>query len=147
MAFRSVASVLAGGLLALGAAACGSPAEESDSTAESTPQSAAQSTPGADAPKESAETGQSSGSADAEPVVITIKDFEFAGPASVAPGATVTVVNEDRSSHTVTSEAGDFEEVVVKGGADGSFVAPSRPGEYAYVCDFHPEMTATLVVK
>ena len=80
-------------------------------------------------------------------MVITIKDFKYAGPASVAPGATVMVVNEDRSSHTLTSEKGDFEEVILKSGADGTFTAPTEPGQYAYVCTYHPEMTGTLAVK
>jgi plastocyanin len=57
------------------------------------------------------------------------------------------VVNEDRSSHTLTSEKDDFDEVLVQGGADGTFTAPTEPGEYAYVCTYHPEMTGTLVVK
>lgn len=145
MAFSSVASVLASGLLALGVAGCGSPAEESESTTGAPPPAVSES--GAGASEGAAEAEQSPGSTDTEPVVITIEDFEFSGPASVAPGATVMVVNEDSSSHTVTSETEDFEEVIVEGGADGSFTAPTDPGQYAFVCDFHPEMTGTLVVK
>ena len=145
MAFSPFASVLASGLLALGVAGCGSPADESESTTAAPPSAGSES--GAGASRGTAEAEQSPGSTDTEPVEITIEDFEFSGPASVAPGATVMVVNEDSSSHTVTSEAGDFEEVIVEGGADGSLTAPTEPGEYAYVCDFHPEMIGTLVVK
>lgn len=83
----------------------------------------------------------------AEPVVIEIKDFEFRGPEKVAPGATVLVQNNDRSTHSFTSESGDFAEVILEGGgATGMFTAPTEPGEYRYVCKFHPEMVATLVV-
>jgi plastocyanin len=83
----------------------------------------------------------------AEPLVIEIKDFEFRGPEKVAPGATVQVQNNDRSTHSFTSASGDFAEVVLEGGgATGMFTAPSEPGEYRYVCKFHPEMVATLVV-
>lgn len=83
----------------------------------------------------------------AGPVVIEITDFEFVGPEKVAPGATVQVQNDDRSTHSFTSEGGDFAEVVLEGGgATGMFTAPTEPGEYRYVCKFHPEMVSTLVV-
>lgn len=79
--------------------------------------------------------------------VIEIKDFEFNGPEKVAPGATIMVQNNDRSTHSFTAEGGEFEEVILEGGgATGMFTAPSEPGEYAYVCKFHPEMVDTLVV-
>lgn len=117
MSLKYLGTILAGLLLTLGGAGCSSSGDESPETAEA---------------------GQ---------VVITMKDFKFAGPETVAPGATVTVVNEDRASHTLTSEADDFEEVVLDGGADGTFTAPTEPGSYEYVCTYHPEMTGTLVVK
>lgn len=146
MALRSLVSVLAGVLLTAGAAGCGSPADDTgDSGPPASPSTSSQS-PGAARSEDSAAAG-SPEPADADPVVITIKDFEFNGPESVAPGATVMVVNEDRSSHTLTSEADDFDEVVLKGGADGTFTAPTEPGSYDYVCAYHPEMTGTLVVK
>jgi len=104
-----------------------------EETPEKTPEKTAEKTPD-DAPE-------------AEPVVITITDFEFDGPESVAPGSTIMVENTDRSSHTVTSEDDSFVEVIVEGGGDtGTFKAPSEPGEYAYICRFHPEMSGTLVV-
>lgn len=90
----------------------------------------------------------SSKAAAAKPVVITITDFVYAGPASVAPGAKVVVKNTDRSSHTMTSSDGAFEEVVLEGGgSSGSFTAPDAPGRYSYVCQYHPEMVGTLVVR
>ena len=104
------------------------------------------------APASSSESGGAEASEEpapsaAEPVVIPIEDFAFGGPDKVAPGATVMVRNNDRSPHSVTSESGDVTEVVVEGGGGtGTFTAPSEPGEYAYVCKFHPEMVDTLVV-
>jgi plastocyanin len=84
----------------------------------------------------------------ADPVVIEIKDFEYHGPDKVAPGATIMVQNNDRSPHSLTSKGDDFAEVVLDGGgASGMFTAPDEPGEYAYVCKFHPEMVDTLVVE
>jgi plastocyanin len=81
-------------------------------------------------------------------VVIEIQDFKYKGPDKVAPGATIMVQNNDRSPHSLTSEGGDFDEVVLEGGgAVGTFTAPDEPGEYPYVCKFHPEMVDTLVVR
>ena len=82
-----------------------------------------------------------------EAAVITITDFEFDGPTSVAPGAEVTLENSDSSTHSATSEDDSFTEVIVEADASGTFTAPMEPGEYEYVCKFHPEMTATLVVE
>jgi plastocyanin len=97
---------------------------------------------GASAPSEDGEDRSA-----AEPVVIEIKDFEYHGPDKVAPGATIMVQNNDRSTHSLTSEGDDFTEVVLEGGgASGMFTAPRKTGEYAYVCKFHPEMVDTLVV-
>jgi plastocyanin len=139
MALKSYVSVLAGVLLTVGVAGCSS---SDDNGGESAPPSASSSRSGGTPAAE-----ESSDAAAAEPVVITIKDFKFTGPASVAPGTTVTVVNEDRSSHTLTSDKDDFDEVLLQGGAEGTFTAPTKPGNYAYVCTYHPEMTGTLVVK
>jgi plastocyanin len=99
------------------------------------------------APAASAPSEDGKGGSAAEPVVIEIKDFEYHGPDKVAPGATIMLQNNDRSPHSMTSEGDDFAEVVLDGGgASGTFTAPSEPGEYAYVCKFHPEMVDTLVV-
>lgn len=78
---------------------------------------------------------------------ITIVDFEFQGPDSVAPGAEITVTNEDSASHTVTTEDDGGFDVTVAGGETVTFTAPAEPGSYPYVCTFHADMTGTLVVK
>jgi plastocyanin len=84
----------------------------------------------------------------AAPVLITIKDFKYTLPASVAPGAKIMVTNQDDQNHTVTSTPkGAFEVKVDGGGGTASFTAPTKPGSYEIVCDFHANMTATLVVK
>jgi plastocyanin len=83
-----------------------------------------------------------------EPLTITIRDFEFRGPASVPPGATVTVTNMDSAAHTVTADDGDSFDVTIDGnGGTATFTAPSEPGGYDYHCAFHPNMQATLTVK
>jgi len=138
MVAKSVISLAASALL-LGVAGCGSSDQEA-STAEPTTSATSEETKNSPPSEETP---------DAEPVVITIKDFEYAGPDSVAPGATVTVQNDDSSTHSVTPEDADaFVEVIIEGdGATGTFTAPSEPGEYSYVCKFHPEMVGTLVVE
>lgn len=82
-----------------------------------------------------------------EPAVITIADFAFSGPDSVAPGTEVMVKNEDTTSHTLTAEGDGGFDVTIEGGATATFTAPSEPGSYPYICNFHGDMHGTLVVK
>jgi plastocyanin len=77
---------------------------------------------------------------------ITIKDFAFTTPTSVAPGTTITVKNEDGTAHTVTADKGDAFNSPAPAG-NSSFTAPTEPGTYAFHCNIHPEMHGTLVVK
>jgi plastocyanin len=82
----------------------------------------------------------------ASAAVITIKGFAFQTPASVSPGATVTVRNEDGTAHTVTADSGNaFDDQA--GSGTSTFTAPSRPGSYPFHCTIHPFMHGTLVVK
>jgi plastocyanin len=78
---------------------------------------------------------------------IYIREFAYTVPDSVAPGATLTVVNADADTHTVTSDtAGDFD-VTVSGKSQATFTAPTKPGSYPFLCAFHHYMTGILVVK
>ena len=79
--------------------------------------------------------------------VLTIKDFVFGVPASVAPGATVTVTNADTEAHTVTSKDGGFDVKVGGRGGTATFTAPSARGRYQLTCDFHADMSGVLVVS
>ncbi len=154
MTVKSLFSVAVAVLI--GVAGCSSPSENAggqDSPSASVSESATAEPTESASPASPEETPEKTpektpdDAPEAEPVVITITDFEFDGPESVAPGSTITVENTDRSSHTVTSEDDSFVEGIVEGGGDtGTFKAPSEPGEYAYICRFHPEMSGTLVV-
>jgi plastocyanin len=86
-----------------------------------------------------------SGAAGGSDTAITIKDFTFTTPASVSPGATVTVHNMDGLDHTVTADGGGFDSPAPAG--NSSFTAPTKPGSYPFHCSIHPEMHGTLVVK
>jgi plastocyanin len=93
----------------------------------------------------SAAPAAGSGGAGGSDTAITIKDFIFTTPASVSPGATVTVHNMDGLAHTVTADGGDFDSPAPAG--TSSFTAPTKPGSYPFHCSIHPEMHGTLVVK
>lgn len=88
-------------------------------------------------------------SAPAAANTIVIKNFAFS-PAdlTVAPGAKVTVTNEDTVAHTVTA-TGDkaFDTGDIAGGKTVTFTAPSTDGSYPYICSIHTYMQGTLVVK
>ena len=91
-------------------------------------------------------SGSSAGGSGASADTITIKDFQFSTPDSVAPGAKVSVNNQDGTAHTVTADSGNaFDDQANPG--NSSFTAPSEPGSYPFHCTFHPEMHGTLVVK
>jgi plastocyanin len=78
--------------------------------------------------------------------VITIKSFQFATPASVSPGATITVRNEDSTTHSVTADDGhSFDDQAPPGTT--TFTAPMAPGTYHFHCTPHPFMHGTLVVR
>ncbi|MET3707825.1 cupredoxin domain-containing protein [Arthrobacter sp. UYEF6] len=79
--------------------------------------------------------------------VVTIRDFAYEVPASVKPGATVTVTNADSAPHTFTAKDNRAFDVEVPAGATVILQAPAVPGEYGIICTFHPRMTGTLVVK
>lgn len=98
-------------------------------------------------PPESGTAATSSGNSAQPEGVITIRDFKYEVPASVKPGAMVTVTNADSAPHTVTAKDGGGFDVEVPGGATVIFQAPVAPGEYGIICTFHPQMNGTLVVQ
>jgi plastocyanin len=65
---------------------------------------------------------------------------------TVARGDTVVWVNRDLVAHTATSKTGGFESQVIPPEKSWTFVAQKK-GEFAYICRFHPAMTAMLRVR
>jgi plastocyanin len=90
---------------------------------------------------EPASSGQSAA------VTITIKGFAFGQPLTVAPGATVEVVNTDAAPHNVTAADGSFKTSNLNQDEKATFTAPTAPGRYEFTCTLHPEMTGTLIVE
>ncbi|MFI1737771.1 cupredoxin domain-containing protein [Streptomyces sioyaensis] len=80
---------------------------------------------------------------------LTIKDFTFKPAAlSVRPGGTVTVVNEDSTTHTVTANAAKaFDTGSIGPGRTVTFKAPAKAGSYPFRCTIHPYMKGTLTVR
>ncbi|WNI18202.1 cupredoxin domain-containing protein [Actinacidiphila sp. ITFR-21] len=79
---------------------------------------------------------------------IVIKDFAFSPAAlTVSPGATVTVLNQDSTAHTVTADTGkSFDTGTIAPGRSATFTAPEKSGSLAYICTIHPFMKGTLTV-
>ena len=80
-------------------------------------------------------------------VDVGIKEFKFAPAALEVPrGTTVTWVNHDEETHTITSATGAFGSRGL--GNDETFAQTfTRPGTYEYFCALHPKMRATVIVK
>jgi hypothetical protein len=80
-------------------------------------------------------------------MTVSIKDFAFDPPtATVAPGTSVTWVNDDQVPHTATANDGAFDSGTLQPGQSYSF-AFDKPGTYTYHCNIHPDMTATVSVS
>jgi plastocyanin len=78
---------------------------------------------------------------------ISITDMKFTSPAAVTPGAKVTVTNADAVEHTVTADSGNAFNVEVDEKGTATFTAPSKPGPYAFHCNYHPTMRGQLIVQ
>ena len=78
---------------------------------------------------------------------ITISGMSFGDPLTVSPGATIVIVNKDTVEHSVTSKPESGFSTDVDGGEQESFTAPTQPGDYPFVCKYHPNMSGTLTVR
>jgi plastocyanin len=78
---------------------------------------------------------------------IVIEDFSFQpGGVVVTPGATVTVINNGVTAHTVTAINREFDSGVVGPSRRVTFTAPTVPGKYLYICMFHQYMRGFVSV-
>jgi plastocyanin len=89
-----------------------------------------------------APSGSGSGAAGG---TISISNFKFTA-ISVPAGSTVTVSNNDKPQHTVTSDDGTSFNVKVDPGKSATFTAPSKPGVYKFHCNIHSSMHGSLTV-
>ena len=79
---------------------------------------------------------------------IDIKNFVFSPKSiTVAPGAMVTVTNQDAVAHTITATKGGFNTGDISPGQSKTFTAPNTAGTYTYICNIHQYMTGMLTVS
>jgi plastocyanin len=79
----------------------------------------------------------------AAPVALTIENSTFSA-ASVAAGTAFTISNNDSRTHTVTDDAGSFDQQV-DGGSDAQLTIPTA-GTYQIHCKIHSSMHGTITV-
>ena len=77
---------------------------------------------------------------------ITIADFEYGDPLTVAPGALIRVVNEDSAEHDADAVDGTFDNDLLGQGEELTFNAPAEEGTYDLTCSNHPDMSGELIV-
>ena len=92
--------------------------------------------------------GSAPASASAKSAKVEIKDFKFL-PAklTVRTGAKVAFANDDKAPHTATVDEGDAFDTGTLNQGDTKTITLSKPGTYAYHCDFHRFMTGTITVR
>jgi plastocyanin len=78
---------------------------------------------------------------------VTMENMRFQPETlTVTRGDTVVWVNKDLVPHTTTSKAGGFDSQSIEAEKSWRFTVRKK-GDFAYVCTFHPTMTAMLRVK
>ena len=81
------------------------------------------------------------------PVTVNIQDDAFEpATTSIAPGTTVTWVNNDDEAHTVTADEGLFDSGRLDPG-DSYSVWFDGSGTVAYHCEPHPHMTGSIEIS
>lgn len=76
---------------------------------------------------------------------ITIAGLAFDPSAlDVEPGATITVVNDDSTTHTFTADDGSFDEELGSGDSIDVTLEGESGDELGFHCEIHPAMTGTL---
>ena len=147
---RLLRLLVAAALAALAVAACSSdddPPAAAGASAPAAPSATSDPATGTSAPG----GGEGSSSAAGEDgSTITIKNFKYGEPLTVAPGARIEVENEDTARHDVVADDGSFKTPLLGQGEKATFTAPTRPGTYTFSCSVHPgSMTGigTLIVQ
>jgi plastocyanin len=97
---------------------------------------------GTKSPSSSATTSTSGGTH------ITISNFMFSPMSlTVSPGATVSVTNKDAVTHTLTANDGKFNTGDIGQNQTKTFKAPTKAGQYTYICAIHQYMMGTITVR
>jgi len=92
-------------------------------------------------------TQTSSTASSASQLSVNIAGFAFSPQTlTVAKGTTVTWTNNDSTTHTVTSDSGVWDSNNLSPGKTFSYTF-NQAGTFAYHCNIHPSMTASVVVQ
>jgi plastocyanin len=90
--------------------------------------------------------GPAAAPAQTESAQVEIRDQGFSAPSlTVKPGTTVTWVNHDDDTHTVTSTVETFRSPGLDPDETFSYTF-TKPGTYEYYCTLHPLMTGKVIV-
>lgn len=121
---RRLLTIMSAAILTVGLSACGS---DSDNSGD------------ADVP--------AGGQTDLD-AAITIESFTFTSD-PVKAGATITIVNDDTTTHSIESDAPEefATEGTIAAGESADMLVPDEPGSYPFHCGIHSTMTDTLVVE
>ncbi len=142
-------------LLTLAVAGCSSGSSGGTSPSPSASASASAATSSASAPASASASASAPASVSASEsapstgaVQISIRNFAFAPvDITVQAGATITVMNEDSTAHTLTASDKSFDTGTIDAGKSSTFKAPAKSGSYPYACTIHPFMHGTLTVS
>jgi plastocyanin len=130
MAIRRGLLVTAVALAVLALAACSTTSEPTTTTGAGTTTTTAGTTTTADSS-----------------TTVTIRNFAFEpGTLTVTVGTTVTWVNDDGATHTVTADGGAFDSGRLANGATFQFTF-DEVGDFTYHCSLHSTMQGTISVK
>ena len=92
-----------------------------------------------------AAAGHASSLAENRTLLVEVRESGRAARLVAHVGETVTWRNGDLVAHTATSKEAGFD-VELAPGKEGSATV-SKPGTFAYICRYHPNMRAVLVVE
>jgi plastocyanin len=102
---------------------------------------------GSDKKKSAATTGNATTGNATTGTVITIKDFAFSPtPLKAKAGATITVKNNDGTTHTFSANDNSFDTGEIAGGASATVTLPAKAGTVAYHCNIHSSMKGSIQV-
>src|ERR671932_176884 len=88
----------------------------------------------------------SAGAQQDQGTMVSIENFAFDPPnISVAPGTTVTWVNNDSVPHTTTANDETWDSETLQPGESFSFTFDT-PGTFPYFCEIHPFMMGNVTV-
>lgn len=84
---------------------------------------------------------------EAQTHTVLIKDFKYVPEVlTVKAGDVVIWKNEDIVPHTATANEKSFDSKNIGSKASWKYVA-NKPGNFPYICAYHPTMKAKLIVK